>query len=90
MAEEATWDSIGNQVAWKMAETLNSTKSTNNLPNFKIPLYSWLLMTEGLTKLLVSFIVDARLLMGLGIICAVWLGLIVTWISVRISLRLRM
>ncbi|ESZ92860.1 glycosyltransferase family 4 protein [Sclerotinia borealis F-4128] len=91
MAEEATWDSIGNRVAWKMAEALKSPKSiTNAPPDTKIPLYSWLLMTEGLRNLLVSFIVDAKLFAGLGIIFGIWFGLIVTWILVRISIRLRM
>lgn len=90
MAEEETWDSIGNRVACKMAETLETTKLTDTIPNFRIPLYSWLItITDELKNLLILFIVDARLLAGLGIICGVWLGLIVTWILVRILLRLR-
>lgn len=90
MAEEATWDSIGNRVACKMAEILETTKLIDTIPNFRIPLYSWLItITDGLKTLLILFIVDARLLAGLGIICGVWLGLIVTWILVRILLRLR-
>ncbi|KAI9649766.1 hypothetical protein NHQ30_002347 [Ciborinia camelliae] len=90
IAEEATWDSIGNRVAWKMADALKSTQSAADAwPNMKAPLYSWLLMTEGLRNLLVSLIADARLLAGLGIIFGAWFGLIVTWILVRISLRLR-
>ncbi|KAF7947490.1 hypothetical protein EAE96_008577 [Botrytis aclada] len=89
MAEEATWDSIGNRVAWKMAETLETIKSTDNIPDVRIPLYSWWMINDGLRNLLIPFIVDARLLAGLGMICGVWLGLILTWILVRILLRLR-
>ncbi|TGO87208.1 hypothetical protein BPOR_0242g00060 [Botrytis porri] len=89
MAEEATWDSIGNRVAWKMAETLETIKSTDKISNDRMPLYSLWMITDELRNLLTSFIVDARLLAGLGMICGAWLGLIVTWILVRILLRLR-
>ncbi|TGO63141.1 hypothetical protein BCON_0015g00700 [Botryotinia convoluta] len=89
IAEEATWDSIGNRVAWKMAETLETIKSTDTIPKVRIPLHSWWVITDELRNLLISFIVDARLLAGLGIIWGVWLGLIVTWILVRVLLRLR-
>jgi hypothetical protein len=90
MAEEATWDSIGNRVAWKMAKTLESTKSnTVEPPSVRIPLYSWLLLSEGLRNLLVSFVGDARLIGSLGIIFGVWFGLIVTWIMVKLSLGLK-
>ncbi|PQE14951.1 glycosyl transferase group 1 protein [Rutstroemia sp. NJR-2017a WRK4] len=90
MAEEATWDSIGNRVAWKMAKTLESTKSnTVEPPSVRIPLYSWLLMSEGLRNLLVAFVGDARLIASLGVIFGVWFGLVVTWIMVKLSRRLK-
>ncbi|KAF7861647.1 uncharacterized protein EAF02_010601 [Botrytis sinoallii] len=89
MAEEATWDSIGNRVAWKMAETLQTIKSRDTIPKVRTPLYSWWLINDELRNLLISFIVDARLLAGLGTIWGVWLGLIVTWILVRVLLHLR-
>lgn len=89
IAEEATWDRIGNRVAWKMAETLETIKPTETVPKARILLHSWWMITDELRNLLISFIVDARLLAGLGIIWGVWLGLIVTWILVRAILLLR-
>ncbi|KAM3081164.1 hypothetical protein ACMFMF_003080 [Clarireedia jacksonii] len=42
MAEEATWDSIGNRVAWKMAKTLESAKSNMvKQPSIGAPLNRW-------------------------------------------------
>jgi hypothetical protein len=90
MAEEATWDSIGNRVAWRMTKTLESTNlNTVEPPSVRIPLYTWLLLSGGLRNLLVSFVGHTKLIASLGIIVGVWFGLIVTWIMVKLSLRLK-
>ncbi|TVY83082.1 Sulfoquinovosyl transferase [Lachnellula suecica] len=89
MADEATWEKINNQVAWKMAEALDSTGVPKETSSFTIPVYSWLLLSPELRLFLGSLIVDARLAGGLGIIFGVWCGLVVTWILVQLSLMLR-
>lgn len=95
MAEKATWESIGNRVAWKLAEALE-TKSiiaaAAPRPGFNIPIYSWLLLSSGprqFLQFLLSLVVDARLLAGLGVIVGVWGGLIATWMAVQAGLLIR-
>ncbi|KAL2066021.1 hypothetical protein VTL71DRAFT_2092 [Oculimacula yallundae] len=88
IAEDATWEKINNRVAWKLAKALED-KSTVEPASFSIPIYSWLLLHPGLRRWLASFIVDAKLAGGLGIIVGVWVGLIVTWLLVQLSLLLR-
>jgi len=91
MADEATWEKINNQVAWKMAEALETRAQTESqTPNFSIPIYSWLLLSPELRSFLGSLMVDARLVGGLGIIFGVWCGLVVTWGLVQLSLLVRM
>ncbi len=87
MAEEATWEKINNRVAWKLAEALETRPQESQ--SFSIPIYSWLLLSPGLRSCLASFIVDARLAGGLGIIVGVWGGLVVTWLLVQLSLLVR-
>ena len=90
MAEEATWEKIGNQVAWKLAEALDSRETAADMaPNFSIPIYSWLLLSPELRGFLGSLIVDARLVAGIWIIIGVWGGLVITWILVQLSLGVR-
>ncbi|KAK0124758.1 hypothetical protein ONS96_008641 [Cadophora gregata f. sp. sojae] len=89
MAEEATWEKINNRVAWKLAESLDDSPAPPEVPSFSIPIYSWLLLSPGLRGWLASFIVDARLAGGLGIIFGVWVGLVVTWLLVQLSLLVR-
>ncbi len=84
MAEEATWERINNQVAWKLAESLENRQPVQNvMPNTSIPIYSWLLLVPEIRGFLTSRIVDARLAGGLGIIVGVWGGLVATWILVK-------
>lgn len=90
MAEEATWEKINNRVAWKMAEALDdSPAAVEAPPSFSIPIYSWLLLSPGLRGRLGSLIVDARLAGGLAIIVGVWVGLVLTWLLVQLSLLMR-
>jgi len=89
MADEATWEKINNQVAWKMAKALENREEPTGAPNFAVPVYSWLLLSSELRSYLGSLIVDARLAGGLGIIFGVWCGLVITWILVQISLMVR-
>lgn len=89
MADEATWEKINNQVAWKMAEAMEHREAPKETPNFTIPVYSWLLLSPQLRGFLGSLAVDARLVGGLGIIFGVWCGLVITWILVQVSLMVR-
>ncbi|KAH7417770.1 glycosyltransferase family 4 protein [Cadophora sp. MPI-SDFR-AT-0126] len=88
LAEEATWEKINNTVALKMAKVLDDSP-TQEAQSFSIPIYSWLLLSPQLRGWLASFIVDARLAGGLGIIVGVWAGLVVTWLLVQLSLLVR-
>jgi hypothetical protein len=90
MADEATWDSIGNKVAWKLAEALETRKDpAPTIQNSKVPVYSWVLLSSKLRNYVASWVVDARLLGGIGIIVGVWGGLAVTWGLVKVSLAAR-
>jgi glycosyltransferase involved in cell wall biosynthesis len=90
MAEEATWEKINNRVAWKLAEALQDRQPDQDVvPNFSIPIYSWLLLSPEMRNFATSFIVDARLVGGIGIIFGVWCGLVITWILVQLSLMVR-
>ncbi|RDL39926.1 uncharacterized protein BP5553_04266 [Venustampulla echinocandica] len=87
VAEEATWESIGNKVAWKLAEALEDRMAIpQTTPTFAIPIYSWLLLSPEFRRYLTQIVVRARLVGGLGIIFGVWAGLIVTWILVQVTL----
>jgi len=86
MAEEATWEKINNQVAWKLAEALQTPEQVLQTQSFSIPIYSWLLLSPQLRGFLASLIVDARLIGGIGIIVGVWCGLVITWILVQLAL----
>jgi glycosyltransferase involved in cell wall biosynthesis len=89
LAEEATWEKINNQVAWKLAEALNTQELEPAVQNFSIPIYSWLLLSQELRGFLGSLIVDFRLMGGIGIIFGVWCGLVITWILVQVALLVR-
>jgi len=89
MAEEATWDSINNRVAWKLAEALQSQENPPETQSFSIPIYSWLLLSPELRSFLGALIVDARLIGGIGIIIGVWCGLVITWILVQLAIMIR-
>ncbi|TAQ83750.1 hypothetical protein B7494_g7924 [Chlorociboria aeruginascens] len=73
LADEATWEKINNRVAWKLAEALETRPTpADPAPNFSIPVYSWFLLSSEFRNFLLSLLVDARLIAGLGIIFGVW------------------
>jgi len=86
LAEAQTWEKIGNQVAWKMAEALVTEETILAPRKYSIPVYSWLLLSQGLRGFVGSLIVDFRLMGGLGIILGVWIGLVITWVLVQMAL----
>jgi len=89
MAEEATWESIGNKVAWKLAKELDTRDLVSKTQISQIPSYSWLLFRLEIRLFLVSFLADVRLLWGIGIIVGVWCGLVMTWILVQLVTLIR-
>jgi glycosyltransferase involved in cell wall biosynthesis len=89
MAEDATWEKINNQVAWKLAEALETQEIVPPVQSFSMPIYSWLLLSPQLRSFAAAVIVDARLLGGIGIIFGVWCGLVITWIFVQLALLVR-
>ena len=90
LAEEATWEKINNRVAWKLVEALDPRdEAAKTTSTFSIPVYSWLLLSPELRSFVGSLFVDAGLVAGIGIICGVWVGLIITWLLVQVSLMVR-
>lgn len=73
MAEEATWESIGNKVAWEMAGALEERGGETVLER------------ESSS----SFGMWVREMCGMGIVVGVWGGLVVTWGLVRVSLGVK-
>ncbi|CAG8979767.1 hypothetical protein HYALB_00012404 [Hymenoscyphus albidus] len=88
MAEEATWESIGNKVAWEMAEILkNDAKNPlQSNSSTSVPVYSWFLVSSTVRKGIATLVADSRVFGGIGIIVGVWGGLVVTWGLVKVSL----
>jgi glycosyltransferase involved in cell wall biosynthesis len=90
MAEEATWESINNRVACKLAEALQTQENPpETQTSFSIPIYSWLLLSSELRRFLGSLIVDFKLMGGIIIIFGVWAGFVITWILVQLALMIR-
>ncbi|KAM3485542.1 hypothetical protein NHJ13051_006739 [Beauveria bassiana] len=82
---ECTWDKINNKVAWRMADTIaeraeemsraspeTSSRTLSQDAQQLVPLYGWLMMNNAMREAIVSRIVDARLVGGLGIIVSFW------------------
>ncbi|KAF4823067.1 GDP-mannose-dependent alpha-mannosyltransferase [Colletotrichum siamense] len=82
MACQASWDKINNQVAWRMADTIQERereraqlvhqRSASNAISQLIPMYSWLLMNSALRDVLVGRIVDAKLAGGFSVVMICW------------------
>lgn len=83
---ECTWDKINNKVAWRMADTIAereaektrddpaaSSRTLSQDAQQLVPLYGWLMMNNAMREAIVSRIVDARLVGGLGIIISFWI-----------------
>lgn len=85
MACEATWEKINNQVAWRMADTIEERRrelaqvgKARHAPLFAsasqlAPLYGWVMMNDAGREVITSRIVDAKLAGGLGIVVTFWL-----------------
>lgn len=80
---EATWEKIGNKVAWRMADTIaerrreqgttpRPTQAMSTTAQQLVPVYGWLMMNNATRELLMRRIVDARLMGGLGVIVTFW------------------
>jgi hypothetical protein len=83
---QCTWDKINNKVAWRMADVIAEREdeqakrsqppspvlSSNNAQQL-VPLYGWIMMNDAMREAVVSRIVDARLVGGLGIIISFWI-----------------
>jgi len=89
LAEAQTWEKIGNQVAWKMAEALATEEAVLEPRSYSIPVYSWLMLSRGLRSFVGSLIVEFKLMGGLGVILGVWGGLVITWLLVQTALLFR-
>ncbi|KAF6808001.1 glycosyl transferase group 1 [Colletotrichum musicola] len=83
MACEATWEKINNQVAWRMADTIQEREreqaqlvhqrsSIAIQASRLVPIYSWLLMNSAVRDVLVGRIVDAKLVGGFGVVMTFW------------------
>ncbi|KAJ6783810.1 hypothetical protein PWT90_02926 [Aphanocladium album] len=83
---QCTWDKIGNKVAWRMVDTIAehaaelareapeaSNRTLSEDAQQLVPLYGWLMMNNAMREAVVSRIVDARLVGGLGIIISFWI-----------------
>lgn len=83
---QCTWDKINNKVAWRMADVIAEREdeqakrsqppspvlSPSNAQQL-VPLYGWIMMNDAMREAVVSRIVDARLVGGLGIIISFWI-----------------
>lgn len=83
---QCTWDKINNKVAWRMVDTIaeresevaraaptGSTRTLSQDAQQLVPLYGWLMMNNAMREAVVSRIVDARLVGGLGVIISFWI-----------------
>ncbi|KAF3014801.1 hypothetical protein E8E14_011763 [Neopestalotiopsis sp. 37M] len=76
---EATWDKIGNKVAWKMLDTIEQhegEQAENQLIESREspPLWSWFMMSTALRKAVAPRVMDVKLIWGLSVITAFWAG----------------
>jgi hypothetical protein len=92
-AREATWEKISNKVAWKMVDTIqqreseeaNDQRMATNIIKTGTPLYTWLLMSSTLRRLITYRLVDAKLVWGLFIILGFWAGVSVYLIFAKVA-----
>ncbi|KAH8681730.1 glycosyl transferase group 1 [Xylariales sp. PMI_506] len=88
---EATWEKISNKVAWKMLDTIERRESeeanhqltTASVMRTGAPIYSWLLMSTALRRLIASRLVDARLIWALYVILGFWAGVSIYLIFIK-------
>ena len=79
IAETATWNAIGNRVAWKMVDALEGGKSSPTQSVGSKTVNGWFPLRSHLRTDVASAITSAKLLGALVMICGAWSGLILTW-----------
>ncbi|KAI2633544.1 glycosyltransferase family 4 protein [Hypomontagnella submonticulosa] len=72
---EATWERIGNKVAWQMFDTIERferNKTKGSAPTTQLPILSWLLPSVSLQQFLLLGIIKAKLAFALFVIVGFW------------------
>ncbi|KAF9880153.1 glycosyl transferase group 1 [Colletotrichum karsti] len=80
---DASWEKINNQVAWRMADTIEQRErekaqivhqrmSIAMQASRLVPMYSWLLMNSAVRDVLVGRVVDAKLAGGFSVVMVFW------------------
>ncbi|ROT41974.1 glycosyl transferase group 1 [Sodiomyces alkalinus F11] len=85
LACEATWEKINNQVAWRMVDTIEGRRRElvrvghaqhpTLFANARalVQFYGWVMMNDAAREVIISWIVDAKMAGGLGIVITFWL-----------------
>ena len=77
---EATWEKIGNTVAWKMAETIKKREAeqaarqstADNPVHSGKPMLAWIMVNTAARRLLAAKVVDARIGWALSLVIWFW------------------
>jgi glycosyltransferase involved in cell wall biosynthesis len=87
---QATWEKINNRVAHQLADALTHQAPPTSLATSTAParpISSLLLrrpvLSSGISGAIISFLIDAQITAGVGIIFGVWCGLVLTWLLVK-------
>lgn len=97
LALQATWEKINNRVAWQLAAALTEPQDSQQRRPLSLQIQPSKasftvrrpLVSSGLLGTVASLVVWAQISAGVGIIAAVWVGLIITWLLVQATLLLR-
>ncbi|KAL7629844.1 hypothetical protein AAE478_001367 [Parahypoxylon ruwenzoriense] len=71
---QATWEKIGNKVAWAMFDTIEefeNNKKTGALTT-RVPIIGWLLLSAPMRHFILSHFVDAKVDIALSVVVGVW------------------
>lgn len=93
---EATWEKIGNKVAWRMADLIQQRESgrasrklveatTGPTAADDVPIYDWEFTSSALRQVVIARIVDAKLVMGLCLILGIWAGVSVYLVVTKVG-----
>lgn len=94
---EATWEKIGNKVAWRMADLIRqreagranrklvTTPTTTTRSTADVPIYDWVFLSSALRQLVIARIVDVKLVMGLCLILGIWSGVSVYLVVTKVG-----
>ncbi|KAI0150709.1 glycosyl transferase group 1 [Xylariaceae sp. FL1272] len=100
-ALEATWEKIGNKVAWTMTDIIREDKTsrreqiTPGTTRAHIPIFAWVFLSSAIKQAIASTMVNVKLMLALATIAGFWggvglyLAFIETthWIKTRFSRR---